>query len=63
MSERLPGWVRELLFLIGVGYLGACTLQYLEANGAPTMGRWVIVIVAAACIIVGRKGNRRNEDG
>ena len=54
-SNRIPGWIRELLFLAGVGYLGATTFQYLEDNGASTIRQWVIVLLATACIVFGRR--------
>ena len=47
----MPGWLRELLFLVGVGYLGATTFQYLKDNGASTIRQWVIVLLATVCII------------
>jgi hypothetical protein len=53
----VKGWIREILFLVGVGFLAACTFDYYrDVWHLPQLGLWSIVVVALACVVVGRKG-------
>jgi hypothetical protein len=59
LADRLPAWLREVLFLGGVAFLAVCAENYYrDVWNLPLFQRWSIVLVAQLCIAVGR--NRRS---